>query len=666
MKHYESLVTLLQAYAAADPEGIPFCFLLDGEAEEQPLSYRAFDQQARAIAAELQALGLEGERVLLLFPQGLAYLAALFGCFYAGVIAVPAYPPRNNRNLIRLQAIMDDCGARHILADADGVEHIKRLKKGFPGYSLLVYESLLETGLHWAERQISGTDIAYLQYTSGSTGTPKGVIVTHRNMMVNIEGLKETYYPNDARRMVSWIPMYHDMGLLSMMVALTIEKCTCYFMSPVHFVQKPARWLQAISRYRADYTVGPNFALDLCCEKISAEDLAGIDLHSLRCITVGAEQVHLSTLLRFCQKFAPCGFDFMAFCPGYGLAEATLGVSVLSANESLQIASKDDLGQSRFLDRCPQEPGQPARYWVSNGHIIKGTDVKIVEPQTGLALPEGSEGEVWVCNPGSVSPGYWGNPEASQAVFGNRLLGDAERNYLRTGDLGFLRHGELFITGRVKDMIIIRGRNYYPQDIELAAAQAHPALASNASAAFAIEGEGPEALTVVQEVNREAWRDAELEEALDAMRQAIAEEFEIQPQRICLIRPLSLPKTSSGKVQRYAARQQLLAGQLRIVREWSAAATEGASAEALEQPIDRQGIQEWLRRKIAEKAQMPWQEVELSDPVKAYPLESIHAIGLAEELAAWLSIKVSADAFWAFNSIEELADFLLEKHQSER
>lgn len=665
MEHFESLVDVLRSFAGSNPEGIPFCYLADGETEEQLLSYRAFDEQAQAVAAELQARQLQGERVLLLFPQGLEYLISLFGCFYAGAIAVPAYPPRSNHNLLRLMAIMDNCGARHIMADQDGISHIQRLKQDFSGYELLAYEDLIAAGSTWEERPISGEATAYLQYTSGSTGTPKGVIVTHANMMANIEGLKETYYPYSASPMVSWIPMYHDMGLLSMMTVFSTFNNICYFMSPVHFVQKPARWVQAMSRYRAKYSVGPNFAYDLCCEKVSEADMEGLDLSALKSITTGSEQVRLSTLLNFHQKFSAYGFDFMAFCPGYGLAEATLGVSVLGANERVQIVRKTGDQQPIYLDGQDLAIDAPDQYWVSNGHIVEGEDVKIVDTKTKTPMPEGQEGEIWVHHPGFVSKGYWGQAEASKAAFYNYLPGDTERRYLRTGDLGFLLNGEVFVTGRLKDMIIIRGRNYYPQDIELAVTQAHPALSLNACAAFAVDSGQQEALVIVQEVSRTAWREAVPEDVIEAIRQTLAEAFEIQAERIFLIRPISLPKTSSGKIQRYAARKQMLNGQLRVLHAWEQ--TELAPAEDLENgPITQTSIATWLQQKIAEKARMSVEDVDLNQSVKDYPLESIDAIFLSDELSEWLGVKVSPDTFWAFSSISELAAFLAEQHQASK
>jgi acyl-CoA synthetase (AMP-forming)/AMP-acid ligase II/acyl carrier protein len=667
MQHDESLIDTLSRYAKEYPEHVTFCYLADGEAEEQPLTYRDFERKAQAIGAELQALGLEGERVLLLFPQGLEYLIALFGCFYAGAIAVPAYPPRNNRNLKRLLAIMDNCGSRHIMADRDGVQHIERMDRDFSAYQMLTYEEMLAKEGQWNARPIRSDDIAYLQYTSGSTGSPKGVRVTHRNMLENIKGLKETYYPYDLKVSVSWIPMYHDMGLLSMMTIFTVEHATCYFMSPVHFVQKPIRWLQAISKYRGLYSVGPNFAFDLCCEKVSEEEMEGLDLSCLKSVTNGSEPVRLSTLLAFYEKFSPYGFDFTAFCPGYGLAEATLGVSVLGGDERVQIVQKQGPLKGRFLDSSDWQVEDPDSYWVGCGHVVQQADVQIVSPQSGQALAEGQEGEIWVHHEGFVSKGYWNHPDANAKTFENTLSSRPGKRFLRTGDLGFLFNGQLFVTGRVKDMIIIRGENYYPQDIELVVNQAHEALEQNACAAFAHEAGGQERLIIVQEVKRTEWRKADPDEVIQAIRQQLSEEFEIAPHQILLIRPMSLPKTSSGKIQRYAARQQWENDALRIMHEWKA-----ALAEAPQTALDEEGaisvasIQQRLREQIAEKAKMSLAEVSADAAVKDFPLESIDAIFLSDELSEWLGLKLTPDTLWALGSINELAEFLYQKHQEEQ
>jgi acyl-CoA synthetase (AMP-forming)/AMP-acid ligase II/acyl carrier protein len=666
MDQPDSLVDVLGAYATTHTKDIPFTFLTDGEQETEDLSYEDFERQAKKIGASLQQMGLEGKCVLLLFPQSLEYLIALFGCFYAGVIAVPAYPPRNNRNLHRLQAIMENSGARHILTNSSGKTHMDNMKQeDFSSHHFLVYESMLETTQAWKQRVIGAQDVAYLQYTSGSTGNPKGVIITHENMVVNAKQCQSSY-SDDMYCAFNWIPMYHDMGLMSMM-SYFMRNARCYFMSPAHFVQKPFRWLDAISRYGVQFTLAPNFAFDLCCEKIKQEQLEGLDLSTLKDVITGSERVRVPTMLAFYERFKPCGFQLDAFIPSYGLAEATLIVTTTGPRQALKAVADEDLTEKKVLQAKRVGSGLSHHYHVSNGRPVAGASVTIVQPGTQQTLDEGQEGEIWVHFPGSVSKGYWNKEEASQAVFYNHLHDEGKR-YLRTGDLGFLLEGELYVTGRIKDMIIVRGVNYYPEDIEFVANNAHDALAQNAAAAFSVEEDGQEKLMIVQEVRRAVWRSADQEEVIKAIRQAVAEAFEIMPHRIALISPMRLPKTSSGKIQRQKTRELLLKGKLRTLKEWVARdAREEKSAEAIQQaPVDLHNIGAWLRLKIAEKAKLKPTELSMEDAIQDYPLESIDAVYITNELSEWLGVDIKADVFWRFPSLQALADFVHDQYQEKQ
>ncbi len=661
----ENLVDLLQRRAKEAPEFTPFIFLRDGVSDEQPLSHRLFDEQARCVAAHLQARGLKGERLLLLFPQGIEYLIALFGCFYAGVIAVPAYPPRNNRNLLRLQAIMKDCDARFILADQKGVEYMEGMREDFSAYTFLPMEELTGTPAEWVPHQVGLDDVAYLQYTSGSTGDPKGVIIRHENVMANVYGCMQTYIPN-LKRVVSWIPMYHDMGLISMLSYFVLGNVECYFMAPVHFIQRPVRWLMAATRYRAEFILGPNFAFDLCCEKIADEQLENIDLSSIRSVVSGSERVRWRTIQAFCERFGPVGFPKTGFLPSFGLAEATLIVTTSALDKKAKVKAPES-GQSLLAWDDPALQGaNPEQVQVSNGEPVNGAKVVIIAAGTTEPCPEGTEGEIWVSYINSIASGYWERPAESKDIFDNyTATGDGP--YLRTGDLGFLMDGELFITGREKDLIIIRGANYYPDDIEEVVEHAHPALQDNGCAAFAIEKSGRERLVLVQEVRRTEWRNADEQEVVDAIRQAVSEVFEIQPYAIALIRPMSLPKTSSGKVQRYAAREDYQNGALRIMHEWIQPEATAISAGPVPEPGTAEfgvpAIVQWLQQQIAEKVKMPAAQIKATDPVKAYPLESVDAVFISDELSDWLKLRLTPDTFWAFDSIQELAEHLFKQYQ---
>lgn len=656
------MAAIVQQRAKTQPDFEILTYLADGETDEQPLTYAEFDRQAQLVGGYLQAQGLKGERVLLLFPQGLEYMIALFGCFYAGVIAVPAYPPRNNRNMLRIQAIIENSGAVSILADQSSIDRMVKMEHDFSERQLIAYEAVLKAGTEWKLREINGSDIAYIQYTSGSTGKPKGVIISHENVVVNAQACRNIY-PPDTKCAVNWIPMFHDMGLIFMMSYL-IQNARCYFMSPVHFVQKPVRWLEAVSRYQADFTVGPNFSFDLCCEKIKEDQLQGLDLSHLRSVLSGSERVQLKTVSDFYQRFKAVGFRLDAFKPGYGLAEATLAVSFVTHEGQLYATPKSNPGRRYTLlpDRI-MDIEHPQNYHVSIGPAVEGCVIRIVDPKSRKVLPEAEEGEIWVSFPGSISTGYWENEEATQETFYNYLPGEEDVRYMRTGDLGFLLNEELYITGRSKDMIIIRGRNYYPHDIEFEVAGAHPALQLNSGAAFSVEVEGREQLAIVQEVKRAEWRNADPDAVIEAIRRTLAEAFEIMPSRIALIFPMSLPKTSSGKVQRQRTKALLLNDELRMMKDWSFQSEAKVEAPVLSS-VAPELILQWLSSRIAQRASIPVEQIEPTSAFEDFPLESIDAAELSEELSQQLGFTVEAEAFWAMPTLQALAEHLYGQYQA--
>lgn len=655
----KTLAEIVMQRAKTMPDFEILTYLADGELDEQPLTYRDFDHRARLIAGYLQQQGLEGERVLLLFPQGLEYMIALFGCFYAGVIAVPAYPPRNNRNMLRLLSIMDNCQAANILTDLSGKEYLDRMDQDFSDYSVFAYEELLKADKQWQEREIAPDDIAYLQYTSGSTGTPKGVIIRHINMMVNAKCCHEAY-ASDTHCAVNWLPMFHDMGLIIMMSYL-IRNVRCVFMSPTHFVQKPIRWLKAIERYRAEFVIAPNFAYDLCCEKVNEEQAKEIDLSSLTSAVSGSERVRLDTIINFYNRFKESGFTIPVFTPCYGLAEATLVVSVTGHKGVSIITPKSKPGKLTEVRAEDLPIEAPGKYHVSAGHPVKGAKIKVVDPETKTILPPGKEGEIWLHFPNSLSSGYWNDEIVTAETFYNYLPGHPDERYLRTGDLGFVIDSEIFISGRLKDMIIIRGQNYYPHDIELTVAQAHEALQLNSGAAFYIEENGEERLAIVHEVRRAEWRKADPDAVIQAVRQALSDTFEIAPYYIALIFPLSLPKTSSGKVQRQKAKTLLLENKLRVMKAWK---MEEANAETPlgMSEINPDHILGWLVQKIAQRARIEEQKVLPDSGFGDFPLESVDAAELSEDLSKELGFTVEAESFWSLPSLQALSEYLYEQY----
>ncbi|HEV7515262.1 MAG TPA: fatty acyl-AMP ligase, partial [Thermoanaerobaculia bacterium] len=562
-----TFVDLLRERAQEQPLRDSYRFLAGGEAEESQLTCGELDRRARAIGALLARHGARGERALLLYPPGLEFIAAFFGCLYAGTIAVPAYPPRSERRQPRLVAIARDAQPRVVLAPAALVARAAALAEQVPELAGAVWLATddLPVGLaeEWVPPAIGPETPVFLQYTSGSTATPKGVVVRHGNLLHNEAMIQAAFGMSAESVIVGWLPLYHDMGLIGNVLQPLYAGARCILFSPLAFLQRPLRWLQAISRYRATTSGGPNFAYDLCVRKIAERDREGLDLRSWSVAFNGAEPIHAATLDRFAAAFAPCGFDRRAFFPCYGLAEATLFVTGGEPGRPPAVTAVDPAALAEGRVAAPT--AGPGRRLVGCGHVWEGQDLVIADPDTGAPCPPDRVGEIWVGGP-SVAAGYWQRPEPTAETF-NAFTTDGRGPFLRTGDLGFLRAlpadapGELYVTGRAKDLIILRGRNLYPQDLELTAEQSHPALRPGCSAAFAVEIGAEERLVLACEVER----GTELAAAgaiAEAVRRAVAEEHEAQTHEIVLLPHGSIPKTSSGKLQRQATRQLYLAGTL--------------------------------------------------------------------------------------------------------
>jgi amino acid adenylation domain-containing protein len=550
----ENFVELLQRRKAERAEHCPFRFLADGESEEINLTYVELDRQARAIAAWLQRTQRPGDRVILIYPPGLEYITAFFGCLYAGVIAVPAYLPRMNRLTSRLLSIVADAKPGLVLTTKKILTDVTKRLAGVPELLSLQWMATdnLEAGIEqaWQKPDLTGDSLAFLQYTSGSTQAPKGVMVTHRNLLHNSEAIKQFFGNGPHSSGVIWLPPYHDMGLIGGIIQPIYADSTAVIMTPVAFIQRPLRWLQAISKYKATVSGGPNFAFDLCVDRISPEQRATLDLRCWEVAFCGAEPVRHETLERFTEAFAPCGFRREAFYPCYGLAESTLMVTGGRPDRppvkvSFQGAA---LEKNRIVPVANDAPD--ARSLVGCGGVAGGQTVYIVDPDTQQVAPRDVIGEVWVRGP-SVAAGYWKMPEQTRETFG-AYLPDGEGPFLRTGDLGFFFEGELFVTGRIKDLIIIRGSNHYPQDVEHSVQKASDTLALGNGAAFSIEQDETEKLVIVHELN---VRHCDAPEAIfAAMRKIVADEHELQLDSIVLLKPGQIPKTSSGKIQRRATK----------------------------------------------------------------------------------------------------------------
>lgn len=579
-----SLVELLRDRTKHQPQQVAYIGLENGETESGRLTYQQLDDQARAIAAKLQALGATGKQVLLTYPldDGLAFTAGFFGCLYAGAIAVTAWPPLNESLLLELQYKAADAEIDFALTTQLLLTHSQETFEATPPLNQIHWLATDDPAFgsdadDWQMPTISADTLAYLQYTSGSTGLPKGAMITHGNVMNNLQMIFEAceYTPQDIG--VCWLPLYHDMGLVGAVIQPVYAGGPVVMMSPVDFILKPLRWLQAISRYRATTSGGPNFAYELCLRKITPEQRMGLDLSSWAIAANGAEPVLADTLHRFTQAFQSVGFCPEAFCPAYGMAETTVMVSLATRGKppvvktvQHQALEKNIIVEAaaKSTDALKDGTALGARRVVGCGRIGDNHAIAIVDPQTLKRCAENEVGEVWVCGP-SVAKGYFNRPEETQHTFQARIVeAPGEGPFLRTGDMGFVQAGDLFITGRLKDVIILWGNNHYPHFLEATVENSHPALRPAGVAVFGIKVDEEERLVVVQEVESRALKSLNAEEVIGAIRQSLATQHMLEAHAIALLRPGSTPKTPTGKIQRRACKAKYLANEFNIVAQW--------------------------------------------------------------------------------------------------
>lgn len=593
--HCKTLVDVLRWRALNQPDRRAYVFLANGEREEATCTYRQLDEQARSVAAILQQHVNVGDRVLLLYPAGLDYIAAFMGCLYAGAIAVPAYPPASNRSIPRIQILATDATIRLALTNNAVLTKMRTWSRKAAEFPELIWIATDEQTAtvapdQWQPYTPTPESLAFLQYTSGSTATPKGVMVSHGNLIHNSEMMRiqARGVLNATSVGVSWLPMFHDMGLISGILQPLYIGFPGILMAPAAFIQRPLRWLQAISHYRGTISYAPNFAYDLCATHIAPEERSQLDLQSWQIAINAAEPVRVETVKRFTAAFAPCGLQKTVISPAYGLAETTLMATctVLETEAPIIHLDKLQLEQNRVLLVAASKPGQTLDL-ISCGRPAKDQRVVIANPETLETCPPGEVGEIWVAGP-SMTQGYWQRPQETEFTFHAYLKDTHEGPFVRTGDLGFVAHEEVFVTGRLKDLIIIRGRNYYPQDIELAAERSHPSLRPGCSAAFATEIGNEERLVIIHEVIRHYDKP---EIIIQALRQAIAEQFEIRAHTIVLIRYGSIYKTSSGKIQRRRCREAFLKNELLVV----AADTQDDTPQAQDQ-LDPEKQQAFLKQ----------------------------------------------------------------------
>ncbi len=677
----ETLSELLRRRSRQFPTRTAFVYE-DETGQAVEWTFSELDRHATTIASWLTGRADVGDRALLVYPAGLDFIAAFFGCLYAGVLPVPATYPKPRRPSPRLDTIAADCAPRLVLTHSSVLGGLC-LDQQSPAVAGLVWEATdqLEAASSNDFELVSRTDedLAFLQYTSGSTSEPRGVMISHANLLHNLETIRQGFEVapaesgDEAPTTVFWLPAYHDMGLIGGILTPIYVAATTYLLAPTSFLRRPLRWLELMSETRAQFSGAPNFGYELLVQKTTVEERATLDLSQWRLAFCGAEPIHSETLHDFATAFAPTGFRKEIFYPCYGMAEVTLMVTGGRGPDVLRELTVDReqlrLHQAVRVESCHSQ----AQALVGCGLTLNGQQLEIVDPQSQIACADGRIGEIWVRGR-SVARGYWNQQAVNQETFQAKLEGRNGQPYLRTGDLGFRLDGELYITGRLKDLIIIRGRNHYPQDIERTAAESHEAIGMGA--AFAVESDREEKLVVVHQINRE-HRQADFDEVIRAVRTAIAEEHELNPQAIVLIKPVSLPITSSGKVQRQRCRDQYLAGELKVVTQWSADPVACGSAavptpeflsgilEANPQQLQAD-IESWLIEWLTARADLNPGAMQPETAFAELGIDSLTAMEISQELDQLLDLQLPPMMIWSSPTCAALAGFLAEELVADR
>ncbi len=567
---WATLVHLLMDRATSHKNKTAYIFIPDDElSKEEKITYRELHDKAVNLAVELQQQNIVSERILLMYPPGLEFIIAFFGCLYAGAIPVPAYQPKLNRSVLRLQTIASDTGAKAALTTKHIIKNLHHKLDHVPDLKKIPWLASDTIAGHnpekWLKPDLKPDNIAFLQYTSGSTSDPRGVIVSHYNVLYNQEMIKTGFGHSQDTIFAGWLPLFHDMGLILNIIHPLYLGILSVIMPPASFVRKPVKWLQAISKYKATSSGGPDFSYELCIQKVTEEEKKDLDLSSWTLAFNGAEPIHNETLEKFYHKFKSCGFKKEALYPCYGMAETTLFTSG-GDKHSIPIIYKADTDILQKNKAVPAgSSSRKSTYIIGCGTTWLAQKIRIIDPATLTQSPENWIGEIWIHGP-NVTLGYWNKPVQTQETFQAYTKDSKEGPYLRTGDLGFLSEdGELFITGRIKDLIVINGKNHYPQDIEITVEKSSSDLVSHGSAAFHIQENKSEKLVVVSEVKRTSIRNINIKETARKIYKAVTEYHDIPASHVVFIKPASLPKTSSGKIQRNLCKTEFLNNELRVI-----------------------------------------------------------------------------------------------------
>lgn len=662
----DTLCDVLRWRAEHQPDQTAYMFLRDGGSSEAVLTYRDLDMRARAIAGYLQSRMAPGERLLLVFPPGLEFVQSFWGALYAGVIAVPVPPPdafRVKSGASRVQGILQDAGAVGAFTTST-ISQTLQLQNQLSslGQWLSIEDTALASASDWRPTHLSPAAVAYLQYTSGSTAAPKGVMVSHGNMTAQSRCITEAGSYDAGSVTLSWMPHFHDYGLVKGIIQPASIGRPSYLMSPLTFLKRPVRWLEAIQHYGVTHSGAPNFAYRRCVDAIAPEDRAELDLSGWQVASCGAEPIAPDTIERFLEAFGPAGFRREAFYPAYGMAEYTLLISLKRQGVSPTIQALDAAALEEGVVAGPASGPWPVRRVVGCGLPVGDTRVVIAHHETLSRCAAHQVGEIWLAG-ASTTQGYWNNPEETARTFGATLRDTGEGPFLRTGDLGFVKDGEVFVTGRVKDLLIVRGRNHYPQDLERTVESCHAGFRVGGTAAFSVEDAGEEAVVVVQELERQAVPPP-IEELASAIRLALSEQHDLHVSAVVFIKAGSLPKTSSGKVQRRACREQYLADRLAVIGQSRvplpsvvplARTGEPADLRTLPPDARRQKIAQEVQRIIAGRLGRSEEAIQADQPIHRVGLDSLMAADVLHRVEELFHVAFSLSALLGGATINDLA-----------
>lgn len=694
-KVVDTMVDLLRQQAARFGDRTAYVFLHE-QSDPESISFRDLDVQARAIARRLQSQLAAGERAMLVYPAGLEFISAFFGCLYAGVVAVPATYPKPRRPLPRMASIARDSGACMALTTRQTLDMIDmsqqdRVVAGIDW--MATDEAEAGDARRWTAPPIDADDLAFLQYTSGSTSDPKGVMVSHGNLIANLEAIRKSFRievdttgHEQVATGVFWLPAYHDMGLIGGILTPLFVGGRSVLMSPTSFLQRPMRWLEAIDEYGANISGAPNFAYEYCVRRTTPEERARLDFSAWQLAFCGAEPIRAETVRQFTQAFAVADFRPDAFYPCYGLAENTLLAAGAEHRREPTVLRVDRAALAEgIVQVAVNGSAENVQELVGCGTAAAEHRVEVMHPITGEMCAEDVVGEIVLQGP-SVAQGYWRRGTEENRGFHTRVRG-LEGEFLSTGDLGFFHDGELFVTGRLKDVIIIRGRNHYPQDIEQSAEEAHAALLPGA--AFSVPVQEEDRLVVVNQIDRQLDK-SEYADVVRRIRQAVAEHHELDVYAVVLIRQSSLPVTSSGKVQRSLCREQYLAGTLRKVHEWIApprpsereprpsaaplhrvggngqnGRSQRLSADvfSVEQTAER--IESWLEEWLVDRVGLDPADIHRDKPFAEFGVDSLTAVELSHELEEEFRVPLPPIVAWNYPTPAALSRYLAEQTTGE-